>query len=293
MNKYRMYMIETLSNMHVGSGDTNFGVVDNLIQRHPVTSVPIIHSSGMKGALLDYFTREGGVDLEKLFGGKIDLNSDETNGKLAFSPGHLIFFEANMLTLPLRANYGVYYNCTSLSIILEYLDQLKTFGGKNAEVDELEKYLKTFPTESADFLYFKGNSELEIEDYTKRKMQVIDDSNKPVEKLIKKYLNTNISTLAIFKEDIFKRICESSIPVVARNQINDDGTSGNLFYEEILPRKTHLYFLLGADSDIASNGAAKTFYDKFNAPGRIYQFGANYSIGYGFSKITEIVSNEE
>ena len=36
----RMYVINTLSNMHVGSGEVNYGVIDNLIQRDSVTNLP-------------------------------------------------------------------------------------------------------------------------------------------------------------------------------------------------------------------------------------------------------------
>ena len=35
----RMYVINTLSNMHVGSGEVNYGVIDNLIQRDSVTNL--------------------------------------------------------------------------------------------------------------------------------------------------------------------------------------------------------------------------------------------------------------
>lgn len=51
----RMYVINTLSNMHVGSGEVNYGVIDNLIQRDSVTNLPNINSSGLKGAIREYF----------------------------------------------------------------------------------------------------------------------------------------------------------------------------------------------------------------------------------------------
>ena len=47
----RMYVINTLSNMHVGSGEVNYGVIDNLIQRDSVTNLPNINYSGLKGAI--------------------------------------------------------------------------------------------------------------------------------------------------------------------------------------------------------------------------------------------------
>ena len=35
--KTELYVISAYSNMHVGSGEMNFGVIDNLIQRDVVT----------------------------------------------------------------------------------------------------------------------------------------------------------------------------------------------------------------------------------------------------------------
>ena len=49
------YLIECLTNMHVGSGGANYGVVDNLVQRDSVTNIPIINSSSLKGALREFF----------------------------------------------------------------------------------------------------------------------------------------------------------------------------------------------------------------------------------------------
>ena len=69
--RYDLYMITALSNMHVGSGDINFGVVDNLVQKDLITSVPIINSSGLKGALRDFFNAGGilvDTEIDYIFG---------------------------------------------------------------------------------------------------------------------------------------------------------------------------------------------------------------------------------
>jgi CRISPR-associated protein Cmr4 len=291
MSSYNMFLMDTLTNMHVGSGDTHFGVVDNLIQRHPVTKVPVIHSSGIKGSLREYYEIEGTLDpkteIPLLFGGEIELQKDTKTGKLDFSPGHLIFFEASMLTLPLRSNYNVFYNCTSLPIILDFFEQLKTFTPTNKELDSLEKWFRSLSVGSNDFRYFAGNDELEIEDYSGRYKhdQKIPDG---IAELFKKYFKIELTSLAIFNASIFTCICEKSIPVVARNKIDDDGISENLFYEEVLPRKTKLYFILGADQVIKSKPLTNKFFTEFEKSSNIYQFGANYSIGYGFTKISKI-----
>ena len=292
-NTYNMYMIETLTNMHVGSGDTHFGIVDNLIQRSPVTKVPVIHSSGLKGSLREYFVEPklSKDEIRDLFGADVEEGNSEKSDQFTNTPGHLIFFEANMLTLPLRSNQNIYYNCTSEDVLLDYLKSVKDFVKQDLIYDEIKNWLGTMNFSSHDFYYFKGDEGIEIEDFTKGKLYLstIPDS---VKTFLSNYCKIEIDKLAIFGSSIFGGICKESIPVVARNRIDKDGTSGNLFYEEVLPRKTKLYFVLGYDSYLnqTSKDSLRTkFETEFNNSVNIYQFGANYSIGYGFSKIEKVI----
>lgn len=91
----RMYVINTLSNMHVGSGEVNYGVIDNLIQRDSVTNLPNINSSGLKGAIREYFKENENL-VRELFG---SAPKDEKT-----LPGKVRFFEANLLSMPVRSD---------------------------------------------------------------------------------------------------------------------------------------------------------------------------------------------
>jgi len=288
-----MFIIETLSNMHVGSGETHFGVVDNLIQRHPVTRIPIIHASGIKGSLREFFENLDSFDkdlIQILFGGPITLTKSTTGSGLEFEPGHLIFFEAQLLTLPLRASENVYYNCTSVPVLLDYLEQLDTFMNAKEKTKDLRCWLENLQFEGKDFIYFKGSNVLEIEDYSNGKKINANSIDKSIRDFLETLCAIKIEELAIFNKNIFTHICTDSIPVIARNQIKEDGTSGNLFYEEIIPRKTLLYMLIGYDAYLNDGGkeAKKEFVKIIEDDKNIYQFGANYSIGYGFSKLHKI-----
>ena len=50
-----VYKITCVTNLHVGSGEANFDVIDNTVEKDPVTELPTINSSGVKGALRQYF----------------------------------------------------------------------------------------------------------------------------------------------------------------------------------------------------------------------------------------------
>lgn len=293
-----MFIIETLTNMHVGSGETHFGVVDNLIQRHPITKLPIIHSSGIKGAFKQHFEDNNFNKefIKELFGTDISLDTADSKKELDYGPGHLIFFEAQLLTLPLRASENIYYNCTSVPVLLDYLEQLDTFMNAKEKTKKLREWLNELNFQGNDFFFFEGTNNLEIEDYSNGKK--IDKSsingsiNESIIRSLQDLCKIDINKLAIFEKDIFTHICTDSIPVIARNKIQDDGTSGNLFYEEILPRKTSLYMIIGYDAYLNKEDEDKEAKGEFEKiigeDKKIYQFGANYSIGYGFSKLHKI-----
>ncbi len=57
--KPQVYLIRTLSNLHVGGGSSNFDYVDKQVQRDPTTNNPTIFSSSLKGALRDYLAETG------------------------------------------------------------------------------------------------------------------------------------------------------------------------------------------------------------------------------------------
>jgi CRISPR-associated protein Cmr4 len=48
MYNNKAYIIKTKTNLHVGSGDINFGIVDNEVQRDTITNLPVINASSLK-----------------------------------------------------------------------------------------------------------------------------------------------------------------------------------------------------------------------------------------------------
>lgn len=100
-----------------------------------------------------------------------------------------------------------------------------------------------------------------------------------------------IKTLAIFSDKDFKEICEMDLPVIPRNCLEEDNE--NLFYEEVLPRRSVLWFMTGIyhiftkrDNDKFFK-AFKCFENKMLRDN--IQMGANASIGYGVTSISRIM----
>lgn len=278
MYTHKAYLIETLTNTHVGSGDTGFGVVENLIQKDPTTHIPVFHSSSLKGSIREHFEQ---------YYKNSEIPENDFNiifGEGEDKPGQVKFYEARLLTLPLRSSQRVYYNCTSPEVMLDYLTTLKTFRIGVAAAAELDllielfgKFKNGFSTDKYDFCVFTNDHNgLVIEDYSNSQQY----SEEVDQKLFEKYCKLNMDSLAVFRDEIFCSICEESLPVMARNKIAEDGTSENLFYEEILPRRSKLWFMLGFNKE------EPVFEGKLKSD--LIQIGANYSIGYGATKINPV-----
>jgi len=272
--KHKFYLIETLTNTCVGSGEESFGDVDILIQKDPVTSIPIFNSSSVKGALKEHI-RESGNDsiIEEIF-----------------EKGFVKFYEARLVLLPLRSSKKVFYYATSANTLLEYVRAIKTFGQKETNlVEKLNAMEASLQESDKDYYVFDEVENLEVEEYTNHEkygsLDLTDAST------LQKILGlSSLDNIAVFKEEVFRSICEKSLPVVARNQIGKEGTSENLFYEEVLPRMSKLWLMIGfrdvpKDSDFENS--SKEFIEAILHP-NLVQFGANASIGYGVTRISEV-----
>jgi CRISPR-associated protein Cmr4 len=96
-----IYTIRALTNLHVGSGDAGYGVVDKLVQRDAATKYPTINMSGVKGALRQHFEdNRFEADITEIFG------SAPNAGEEKISQGKVRFISAELLALPLPVTTG-------------------------------------------------------------------------------------------------------------------------------------------------------------------------------------------
>ena len=204
--------LKCITNLHVGNGDVNYNIIDNEVERDPVTQYPTINSSGVKGSLRQFF-RENGADqnlIRDIFG------NDTSEGKVF--PGQVKILAADMLAMPGRASDGnkAYYLITTPTMKKRYEDICTTFGvtirgeAKNEEEEEQE-------------------IAIEGEKLNVKETKVVIGEH----------------TLYCMPDEIFRHI---SLPVMARNKL-DDGKSSNLWYEEVVPHESIFYFPVIADNE--------------------------------------------
>lgn len=119
---------------------------------------------------------------------------------------------------------------------------------------------------------------------------IVDGKNqcynlKTTEEIKEEYENLTRNTFPngfeIEEEQEFKKYI-MELPVIARNHL-ENGMSKNLWYEEVVPRKTQFYFIVLSEY--------KNLLEKFSekiVKSEYVQIGANSSIGYGYCKITQM-----
>lgn len=272
-NETKIYVINALTNMHVGSGDVNYGVIDNLIQRDPITDLPNINASGLKGALREAY--EVPEFVNDIFG---SAPKDADNKK----QGGARFFEASLLSLPVRTDKAPFLLATSVELIKAFTEKVNLFQGESCSdlitalrdfVDSIEK---TVLTNNA--IVFKSQYDgaiIEIVDLKACNVSV--DLPASVAQLFGE-------NLVIVSHEYLKELCDNNhLPVIARNNL-ENGQSKNLWYEQILPKYSRLYFM------VMNVNCQPTIWSDFtkHLVTDIFQIGANATIGYGFCKFNEV-----
>ncbi|NLN94575.1 MAG: type III-B CRISPR module RAMP protein Cmr4 [Bacteroidales bacterium] len=259
------YLIQCITNMHVGSGDATYGIIDKMVQRDPVTNYPTIHASSLKGALRERFEKVWENDLSKvneIFGKKTDNDQDAESGNCNF-------LNADLLALPVR--------CTHKQFALSLCPQSIEFINKKAKL-LLDKEIIKSPTTHDKLFTNDSVDDIYIEDD-----QLGPASHSPL-------LENDISIddfdafnqqYAIVEDTKFDNYT-ANLPVIARNRLGKDK---NLWYEEVVPHQS-----VFITNFIPGPSINKNVFDNFLAELKqnIFQIGANSSVGFGLCKFYKV-----
>lgn len=253
------YKIRTITNLHVGAGDANYGVIDNLVQRDVVTGLPVIHGSSLKGAIREFYEYSWGGKDERLLG--IFGDNDRA--------ANFRFLEANLLAIPVRSNKKPYFLAVSSMVLKSLKTSIHDHGTGGFNLDPL---LEINP-EKGKPVVFGDTSELVVEEYESVVSHPSPQSNST--------LLGDFSNIVIFNDEDFNELCsDTGLPVIARNKL---GENKNLWYEQVVPRESLFWF------GVIHN---EKHFDEFNAlltdPKSLIHIGANATVGYGFTKISKI-----
>ncbi|MDD6079747.1 MAG: type III-B CRISPR module RAMP protein Cmr4 [bacterium] len=263
-----LYIVEPITNLHVGSGKENYGVVDNLIQRDATTGLPCINASSLKGALREHVEQKVSKEQIRQIFGSAPTESDTQSGSYRF-------FDAHLLALPVRGERSPYYLATCPQVIEDFQKQVTLFAVPEADrwVEALKSLLDLGQNIALKQNAPDKDTQIRIEDLPIEVILKRNNSCYAENALLGQLFNRQ--PILMLSNMRFRELCDNNhLPVIARNYLNN-GESKNLFYEQVLPRYSLLYFL-------AVNTTKEV---TLAIDGELVQIGANASVGNGFCKL--------
>ncbi len=260
------FSIGCKSHMHIGSGDSNYGIIDKLIQRDPSNQIPCIFSSSLKGAFREYSKHFIGEAITEDIFGK-DLKSK------------IIFHQGFLLSLPVRSNKFPFLSLTAPVVIQEFINQLQLLDAEKHAI--LINDLGIFKAKAINgkaVVFNTNNQNLRIEDFEVNAVENIVDYKIP-----DAILHLFGQSIVLVDDENFIEACSDyKLPVIARNNL-ENGQSKNLWYEQIIPRESKFFFAISE----MPNQNCDDFFNEFETEKQV-QIGANATIGYGNCTISKI-----
>ncbi len=276
MKAVNIYLIRAISNLHVGSGEGDFSVVDKQVQRDPVTNLPVIHASGIKGALREAMEYEAeqaqDVDVKgqkvaailSIFGGDPKRKSGN------IQQGLNNFFDGKLIALPIRSSHHFFYVATCPSLLAALKEDLATFSSAHPLIGTLNALQAVAVSKGAPVYFGAKGGNISLESWTAKHDEGQVGS-------LTDYLGDRI---ALLHDDDFNTLA-LELPIIARNYLVN-GISSNLWYEEVVPREARFYTMITRHAD---KDDLNTFLTNSN---NLVQLGANATVGYGLCEFKNI-----
>lgn len=271
---YSIYSLKTLFNTHVGSGQSSYGIVDNIVQKDYLNAYPCIHSTSLKGALREWVevALNKKNEAKSIFGSENNTQNGGNSNQKSESGSHH-FFQASMLSFPMRSDKVQYFNVTCPKIVKDFKSQLNVF-----RINRLDKKLQTLidlaPVANSP-KSVKGVANAIVELHTIRTQNQTITLCTEIETLFG-------ANLVVMNDNDFDKLIKK-LPIITRNHL-ENGQSTNLFYEEVVPRETHFAFLIG------TNTTGPNTFNSIKDENKLVQIGANATVGYGFCKLQQITT---
>lgn len=125
--KTYLWQITAKTNLHVGNeNSTSYGIIDKAVQRDVLTGLPCINASSLKGAINE-FCISGGMSPEE----RVEIFGSDKTGKQEPKKGNAIFYDAQILFLPVQDDNNLFTYATSKANMDHMKSRLDMFGIRN------------------------------------------------------------------------------------------------------------------------------------------------------------------
>ncbi|MBX6723089.1 MAG: type III-B CRISPR module RAMP protein Cmr4, partial [Dactylosporangium sp.] len=207
------------TSIHPGAG-RGLGVIDLPVSREATTGYPVIVGSSLKGSLRDALEQRLGREhptVATVFGNE--------------HAGDVLVSDARLLLLPVRSLAQASRWVTCPQVIERYARDLRRAGRTR---------LPEIPTVTKGALAY-GDQHLVLEE---RLFDVVGEPDRSLVELVSPLIAAEevrqrlSQRLVVLSDDDFAWFCQFGLPVQARNKLDGDKRSQNLWYEETLPPDT-------------------------------------------------------
>lgn len=253
----KMYRLKCLTNLHMGGSGIGYSIVDLEVERDPVSGEPTMNSTGIKGALRDWFSRNASVTAEEtdcVFG---KAGKETTQGACKFFSGDLL-----ARPVPVSDGNASFMLGTTHEMLHQFFDKALLL---NAATTALVYPAQGIRCGSAI------RSVLNI--------PTTQETNQNVKDCFHKIFEGD--NWVVMEPDQLKT---HPLAVQAHNVLKN-GKSDNLWYEEVVPHESVFGMLVGYPDE--SSNAVQKLQDMLCA-GPVVQFGSGASTGEGYIRITEM-----
>jgi CRISPR-associated protein Cmr4 len=240
------------------------GAIDLPVAREATTDYPVIAGSSLKGAIRDKAQQDE----------QDDLNWDKVFGT-PDSAGDILVSDARLLLLPVRCLSGS-YKWTTCPHLIERLQRDLRRAKYASEVPVL-------PEEPARGQYLGSGSSLDplyLEERTFRSWKGLPTNFHGVLEKLVAHESTRkriAGQLIVLNDDDFSWFARYGLPVQARNKLDENKTSENLWYEETLPPDSLFYAMIaGRTPEVVQQIAALMKFSPY------MQTGGNETVGQGW-----------
>lgn len=296
--KTRLFTIHALTGLHCGVGQ-GINDIDLPTARDPVSGHPVIPGSSIKGVLRDHLLAAPPPDCRAILEAAFGKDGKES---IDFASG-LAISDARLVCLPVRSYRGTFAYLSSPYALTLMRRNLLRCGFAAAEVPEIpvpagNEDVAMTATEDSALTHKEFGGCVLLEDLD---VPLDEGGSGPAGTWAELIADFWIGKEDAAQRDLFARrfavasdnlldfLCESSLPVIARNALNEQGTvrKGALWYEEQVPAEAIFAGVFAADDvrqDKTRHEAAAILDAVTGSPLEV-QLGGKASIGRGFVEI--------
>jgi len=271
IEKSSLFFYRTRTPLHCGATESEGGI-DLPVVRERITRFPLVPGTSLKGvwrSICDTDRSWTNEEVSAAFGSDSGAVDSQRHA------GKLVFVDAHLLYLPVRCSSGPYLLLTCPSILGRFAEWQPQNGNGPTDWAELVETDSVLLDSSYNGV-MAGEVHLE-------ELEVKVAMKEGLKNLLPKQGVSEYSEerRAVVADDLFGWFCNYSLEIAAHNELRDNKTSKNLWFEEAVPIEAVFFAPV-----LASRGGTLFLQKLMAMKPPFFQVGGHESVGRGLMDIS-------